>query len=173
MTRGLMKIEEISAYIEIQQVLYRYSRGVDRGDAELIKSVYHPEAIDEHGLFNGAGMEFADLIVKEMGRCTANGAHHITNILIDLDGDTAKVESYFFALNPETEPEGTVSPVSGRYLDRFEQRNGEWKIAHRKVILDWSHSALPVSQWPLHKKFPNGKKNEKDASYEFFRNKNE
>ena len=61
-----MNLEELSAYIEIKQVLYMYCRGVDRGDAELIRSVYHPDAIDEHGPFwQGAGMDFADMIVEE------------------------------------------------------------------------------------------------------------
>lgn len=40
---------EISAHIEIQQVLFRYCRGVDRGDKELLRSVYHPGATDNHG----------------------------------------------------------------------------------------------------------------------------
>jgi len=164
-----MNLEEISSYIEIQQALYRYCRGVDRGDTELLKTVYHPDAIDEHGPFwKGPGMEFADLIVEEMDKRLANGQHHITNVLIELDGETARVESYFISLNPEAKPKGTVAPVSGRYLDRFERRSGEWKIAHRKVILDWSYSALPIEEWPLHRKFPNGKKREEDASFEFF-----
>src|SRR5262245_17777267 len=39
----------------IQEVLARYCRGVDRADLELLRSVYHPDAIDNHGTFNGNG----------------------------------------------------------------------------------------------------------------------
>lgn len=163
-----MDIEKISAYIEIQQVLYTYCRGVDRCDSELIKCIYHPDAIDEHGQFKGKGMRFADMIVGEMEKRSANGQHHITNILIDLDGDVARVESYFLSLNPEVSPEGTVAPVTGRYLDRFERRNGAWKIAHRQVIIDYSYPALPIRVWDLHDKFPKGGKREEDPSYAFF-----
>jgi ketosteroid isomerase-like protein len=166
-----MDLEKISAYLEIQQALYTYCRGVDRGDSELVKSIYHPDAIDEHGQFKGKGMKFADMIVVEMEKRSANGQHHITNIFIDLDGDVARVESYFISLNPEVAPEGTVAPVTGRYLDRFEKRDGAWKIAHRQVVLDYSYPALPSGKWELHDKFPNGGKREHDPSYAFFHKK--
>ena len=166
-----MDLEKISAHLEIQQALYTYCRGVDRCDSELIKSVYHPGAIDEHGLFKGKGMEFAEVIAGEMEKRSANGQHHITNILIDLDGDVARVESYFISLNPEVNPEGSVAPVTGRYLDRFERRDGACKIAHRQVILDYSYQALPPGKWELHDKFPNGAKQGQDLSYEFFQKK--
>jgi ketosteroid isomerase-like protein len=168
---GPMDLDKISAYLEIQQALYTYCRGIDRGDSELIKSIYHPDATDEHGLFKGKGMKFAEVIVGEMEKRSANGQHHITNILIDLDGDVARVESYFISLNPEVSPEGSVAPVTGRYLDRFEKKDGAWKIAHRQVVLDYSYSALPIGHWELHEKFPNGAKREHDPSFTFFKNK--
>ena len=34
---------------EIHEVLMRYCRGIDRCDAELLHSVYHPDATDDHG----------------------------------------------------------------------------------------------------------------------------
>lgn len=34
--------------------------------------------------------------------------------------------------------------VSGRYLDNYEQRAGEWKIVHRRLVWD-SFITLPVS----------------------------
>ena len=34
---------------EILDVLHRYSRGMDRQDRELARSVYHDDAIDVHG----------------------------------------------------------------------------------------------------------------------------
>jgi len=33
---------------EIQEVLTRYTRGADRGDADLIEATYHDDAIDGH-----------------------------------------------------------------------------------------------------------------------------
>ncbi|MCK9470111.1 MAG: nuclear transport factor 2 family protein, partial [Porticoccaceae bacterium] len=57
------ELQEMLDRHKIYQVLTRYCRGVDRGDAALIKSVYHDDAIDDHGMFKGLGKDFADWIV--------------------------------------------------------------------------------------------------------------
>ena len=48
---------------EIEKVLARYCRAIDRTDMELLKSVYHPDGIDNHGVFTGNAMEFAEFII--------------------------------------------------------------------------------------------------------------
>ncbi len=166
----MMDLETISAHLEIQQTIARYCRGVDRGDAELIKSVYHPDGIQEAGpMFNGLGIAFADFLVTELDKSSAICNHFATNIYIELDGDMARVESYFFAVNSLAEPEGAVDVAVARHLDRFECRDGVWKIAHSRIVLDWSHSAvLPVDTWEPHRLFPNGDKREKDPSHNHF-----
>ena len=37
--------------------------------------------------------------------------------------------------------------VGGRYLDRFEKRDGEWRIARRRYVLDWSRNGASTAQW--------------------------
>ena len=115
---------EAADHLEIQQVLYRYCRGVDRGDVDLLKSVYHADATDDHGTFKGGGHEFAANVIGRMNQVPVQGQHHVTNMLIRLDGDRAAVESYFIALNPEPDADGrpALALVTGRYLDRFEKR---------------------------------------------------
>jgi hypothetical protein len=63
--------------------------------------------------------------------------HYVTNSTIDLDGDVAHVETYFIlaALRHQTR-EQFVS--GGRYVDRFERRDGRWAIATRVVICEWA-----------------------------------
>ena len=56
----MLSLDDISSHLEIRQVLATYSRGVDRWDAEILKSVYHPDAIDKHTVFNGTGWDFAE-----------------------------------------------------------------------------------------------------------------
>jgi hypothetical protein len=143
-----MNLEDVAAHLEIQQVLFRYCRGVDRGDAELISSVYHPDAVDTHGPWTGLGKEFATYLVPNMDQVPLIGQHHITNVLIELEGDKAAVESYFVAFHPEATDAGPAHAlVCGRYLDRFERRDTGWRIADRKVVIDVSRALDRVPDW--------------------------
>jgi hypothetical protein len=165
-----MQLDELAAHLEIQQVLYRYCRGVDRGDLELLRSVYHPDAIDRHGAFEGSGYDFAAGLVPRMDQAPCVGQHHITNALIDLRGETAAVESYFIAYHPlPQEDGGGHAMVCGRYLDRFERRHRAWLIAEREVVIDLSQRLEPGSAWSGAHAFPRGARREADPSAELFR----
>ncbi|GAA1545366.1 nuclear transport factor 2 family protein [Nocardioides humi] len=144
----------------IRDALARYARGVDRVDPELIRSVYHPDSSDEHGFVVVSGDEFAD---QEWRSSALRGpSHHLLGEpLIEITGDFAAVETYFIAHQrhgrplqevlaaPEREDaDGDhVSLFVGRYLDRFERRDGEWRIAHRKVVMDLAEES---SERPVH-----------------------
>ena len=96
-----MDIKEALAHIEIRHVLSIYARGVDRADLETLSSVYHPDGTDEHGSFSGLGTAFARKLIEDEKDMTAVGQHHITNVVIQMDGDDdARVESYFLAFHP-------------------------------------------------------------------------
>jgi hypothetical protein len=58
--------------------------------------------------------------------------------LIEVDGDVARSESYLVAYH-RVEHDGREfdSLLGARYVDRFERRSGEWRIAQRSVIVDW------------------------------------
>ncbi len=68
--------------------------------------------------------------------------HYVTNVLIDLDGDTADVESYCLCYLRQAPavaggPQSRAT-VKCRYVDRFERRDGQWRIADRIVVFDES-----------------------------------
>jgi hypothetical protein len=160
-----MTPEETAAHLEITRALYLYCRGIDRGSVALVRSVYHPDAIDERGPHRRLAHQYAaDLLTRveaHRGACQ----HHITNVMIQLDGDKAAVESYFLAISPAAN--GLV-PVGGRYLDRFERRNAEWRIAYRQMVIDWSREPMVMTPSAQHAEFPGGERREKDMSFPDF-----
>jgi SnoaL-like domain len=81
---------------DIRQLLYRYARGVDCADLDLLCSVYHPDGTDHHGNFDGPGEVYARRLVDAEADLAATGNHHITNIFIQLDGDEARVSYDLF-----------------------------------------------------------------------------
>ena len=124
--------------------LANHSRGIDRCDAALLKSVYHPDATVSYGMFNGPAAEFADIIVKLIATRPAT-LHRHCNRSIRLDGDRAVSESYVIAyLERTNEPVPLQTLVGGRYLDRHERRGGIWKLSHRLYVLDWNINRAPT-----------------------------
>lgn len=124
----------------IRQAMYIYARGVDRVDEDLLAASYHPGAWDDHGSWSG-DRETAIEGIMTRGRSGKAKAsmHHIGNILIDLKGDYANVESYFVAYQVTEAGGKTFTRMrAGRYLDRFERRDGAWRVARRRVVDDWS-----------------------------------
>ena len=120
----------------IRDCLAAYCRGVDRLDRELLISCYHEDAIEDHGVFVGDREGFADWVIAFHSRAQHATQHVINNHTCDLDGDVAHTETYymFAAMNVEGAP---LTLSGGRYLDRFEKRNGRWAIALRRVVSDW------------------------------------
>lgn len=120
----------------IRACLYRYCRGIDRADEALLLSVYWPDAQDRHGAYQGTATGFVAQALPRL-KAGGRGVHQINNCLIELHGALAAVESSFFALQtPAATPE-LATMLCGRYLDRFEKRAGDWRIADRTVVYDW------------------------------------
>jgi ketosteroid isomerase-like protein len=117
----------------ILDCIYRYARGVDRDDIDLVASAYHDDAVDDHGFYVGSGRGLGEWVFVRHKESPAS-QHHITNHMAEIDGDTAHAETYFFSINRS--PDDTASLATGRYVDRFERRNGEWRIAVRIVITE-------------------------------------
>jgi hypothetical protein len=136
-------VEELQDRQAILDCLMRYSRGVDRLDRELILSAYHPDAIDDHGMFVGDREEFADWVIGMHSSTHLSQQHCLFNHSCELDGKVAHTETYYmFAGMNRVGPPLVVS--GGRYIDRFEKRDGRWAIAARLCIRDWA----PVEETP-------------------------
>ena len=59
--------------------------------------------------------------------------HHLTTSHIELTGpDTARGWSYFLVMTP------IGIDHSGRYVDDYVAEEGQWLIAHRRVVVEWA-----------------------------------
>jgi SnoaL-like protein len=161
-------LSEMADREAIRDCLYRYSRGVDRCDEDMLRSVYWEDAFDDHCLFAGEREELIAWVIPLLRAMDAT-QHYIANILIRLDGDHADVESYYqgyHCLRSDGKPFHSVQ--GGRYLDRLERRDGEWRIATRKVVVDWFHE-YEGGDWAKgpfgHPEIKPGERHPQDASY--------
>jgi hypothetical protein len=131
----------------ITEVLLGYCRAIDRRDADLMRRVYWPDAIDDHAVFTGNVEEFIAYAFPFMEGVISQ--HVITNVWIDLTGpDEAFSECYFSGFHDLPAENGRLERVvGGRYLDRHERRGGEWRIASRTLAIDWYNERPGNSVW--------------------------
>lgn len=132
--------EELQQYLDREKVrdcLVRLARGEDRRDADLIKSSCWPDARKDYGVFAGTFQEYLDWVVPGSSAIIVT-QHLLGQSLIELDGDTARVETHVNSYHRvDMGEEERDSVIGGRYLDRLEKREGEWRIAERTLIYDW------------------------------------
>ena len=123
----------------IRECMFRYCRGIDRCDEQALRSAYWPDATDQHGPYQGSASGFIDWALQKLQACE-RAVHIISNLSITFhEPSAAAVESYFQALQREPDAQGVQREMflAGRYIDRFEKRDGEWRIAKRMVVYDW------------------------------------
>jgi hypothetical protein len=130
----------------IRDCLFRYSRAIDRCDMELLKTAYWPGAIDRHTGFAGTVEEFAEWAEPRL-RAMPHAVHMLGNIFIRVEGERARVETYFWSVNVLAEGSPREVRAVGRYLDRFERRGEEWRIAERLVVHDWFRESAETGDW--------------------------
>ncbi len=167
---ALTQIDRLATLEAIRACIYRVNRAVDRIDADLLRSAFHPDAILHYGKhYDGAVDGWIASAIKHQG--TQTQAHHLVgNINIQLKGkDEAFVESYELARHKSIVDGQTRDLVLGmRTLDRFSRRNGEWKISERTKIVDWGR-AIDASDGPYENgPMPKGARDKSDASYKLF-----
>lgn len=140
--------EEMADREAIRDCLYRYCRGIDRMDGGLLASAYWPGAMDHHSGFTGTVEQFIDWAIPRLA-AMEQSVHMIGNVLIRIEGDAAKVESYLWSVSvvPGDEPRRVIT--CGRYNDRFEKRDDEWRIAERWVVHDWYEEAPNMGDWSV------------------------
>lgn len=142
-----MSLREIGDRLAIQQVLTRYARGIDRCDVDALKSVWWPGATADYGDGAVDALAWSDGVVTALSAMLRT-QHFLGNMLIDLDGDRAQAETYCRAYHEVESPDGRAEmEVGGRYLDRLERRDDEWRIAERRYVHDWNRNQPSTAQW--------------------------
>lgn len=157
-------VDELSSLAEIQQLQARYCRGIDRADADLVRSVYWEDAFDDHGKFRGTREEYVDWVIPVVRERFAGLQHTLGQSQIELDGDFARCETYF--VQRSLRHDGDSYNATGRYLDRLERRNDEWRILERLTVMEWFSPATPTdAAAATAAAFASGRQDRTDPSY--------
>ena len=132
----------------IREKIALYAHAIDRRRWAMMEALFHPDARFGFGPVEGDWRGFVEQARGIIDPCTAT-QHLLGQTLIGFDGpDIAHCETYMTAMHviPAGYPRPEVFPdreetyaaiVAGRYVDRFEKRSGEWRIARRQGLYDW------------------------------------
>jgi hypothetical protein len=148
------KLNDLISKEQIRQAMARYARGIDRHDEALVRSAYHEDSYDDHGWgYAGSGWELAAHAgrgpdgLPDVWRTTT---HFLGQHLIEVEGDRATSEVYYTSQQIFDDDKGLEWSweVGGRYLDKWERRDEDFKISKRTVIYDWYRTTPNRTPWP-------------------------
>ncbi len=160
-------VQELLDKQALAELVLRYCRGIDRRDYALVRSLYHDDAIDDHGhMFYGGADDYVAWLPSILNgfECTV---HSLSNMLFRIDGDRAEGELYATAYHRTPPAPSREIVVGGRYLDQYSRRDGVWKFQHRALVLDWCRVAEAdlAAYQDLSVGAPTGSAGESDPSY--------
>lgn len=132
----------------IREVIAAYAHAIDRRRWDMMARLFHDDAQFAFGTLVGDWRGFVEQAKAVIEPCLAT-QHQLGQTLIDfVSGTLAHSETYMTAMHtiPPGHPLTELFPdkgviysavIAGRYVDRFEKRGGEWRIAQRTGLYDW------------------------------------
>jgi SnoaL-like domain len=140
-------LQDLQARETIRDRIARVARGEDRRDAAILSACFWPDAACDFGIFAGSFDEYLAWVVPGAPSIPVT-LHTLGQSVIDIEGDTARVETHVTAyhrVDMGAEERDTV--IGGRYLDRLEKRGSEWRIAARTMLYDWCKDTGVSVDW--------------------------
>jgi len=138
MTTEANTLAMLIAKEEIRELAMLYSRGVDRKDAALLRTLYTKDGTDTHGdTFDGTAEAYVQFLERAFPYMRYSG-HHICNHLISVDGHQGEGELYAIAWHviPDGKGGWLEDLMCVRYVDRYRHEDGRWRFAKRVVTYD-------------------------------------
>lgn len=153
---------------EVLDCIVRNSCGNDRFDEARTSGSYHSDGIHELGHTKIPGSLYgAHANHAHAAICEVN-LHNVTMHSCEIDGDVAHAESYVIGLFLDKGCQ-TSRILAGRYIDRLEKREGQWRIVLRRATVEiplQGKAELP-SRKPVHGSgYLKGSRDRSDPSYE-------
>jgi hypothetical protein len=147
MTETSVDTETLTDRAEIADALYRYAAGLDFGDTALLESALTEDAVvDLTAAVTKLGLDFPVLAPREVvvhALASAVGpldtSHSITNVRIELTGDTATARCYaqanHYLPGEGPNPERTRHALMmNRYTAELARDGARWRI--RRLLID-------------------------------------
>lgn len=140
------RVQQLQDEKAIREVVVRYGEYLDAKDYAGYASLFASDGVWTGGFGSATGPAAIQAMLEknlgkpEPGFVNKSNFHLMTTVVVDVDGDTAKVRSRYMFVTAS--PENRPSPsLAGRYVDEFVRENGMWKIRKRTT-----HGVIPYRE---------------------------
>ncbi|MFC3608801.1 nuclear transport factor 2 family protein [Stutzerimonas tarimensis] len=161
-------LEQVEARQALQQLNARFSRAMDRMDRCLMVSLWCDDGEIDWGSHKGSAKPFV-IAATTADEALERSFHSVSNEYFEVDGTHAIGEVSVIIVSTLVEEGAKIDRlIGGRYLDRYRQEDGHWKIAKRTFVHDWNMN-LPSSanyEEGMFALFLKGKRDKTDPSYQ-------
>ena len=116
----------------IRELLANYCFHLDNKNFDAMAALFTPDGVWETAFGTGTGRP--GIVAQARGIASSprpRRVHLNSNIVIDLDGDTATVRSYWALV--QNSPGGPAIGSGGAYDDRLVKQDGQWFFEHRRI----------------------------------------
>jgi hypothetical protein len=126
----------------IETLIMTYAERVDLGDfggvADLFDGATYRSALGDDVMVQegrGAVLNTFETMVRKYDDGTPRTKHVTTNVMVEVDGDTATARSYYTVMQ-QTEVLALQPIICGRYHDAFAKQGGAWRFTDRLIFSD-------------------------------------
>lgn len=164
-------LEQLLSKQAISEVLYRYPRGLDLLDRDILLSLGHANGTVQFGKMRfDPWASFVDWLLEAHKSMLSNN-HRMTNMLIEVRGDKAVSETTGTATLVVAVEKDQIEErwMHSRYLDRWSRRNGRWAIDSRQSVTDFRRiEVFPASELKTRYSTLGDRLGKDDPSYKLF-----
>ena len=147
------ELRDLIAERAIRRVLVAYTFATDAKDVSGVRACFWADAtLDWQYLGVGAAADVLPVVAAANDQFVHHQHFLVQGLItVDPDGTTAASHSYALAYLRSAQPGSDAFDlvVGVHYHDRHERREGEWRIAHRRVLTPWMRRDPVVDDAPV------------------------
>jgi ketosteroid isomerase-like protein len=148
---------------EIEDLMARYLYAFDWQDPEAYAATFTEDGVLEFAGGTERGREelaqvMRDMAVREKAKADASFPprrhrvrHYVTNLVLEIDGDTARSTSYWWEFNNDARAGRPYLGTYGHYEDELKRVDGRWLFAHRKIYNEENPNLRATDQNPVYR----------------------
>ncbi|WP_370324159.1 nuclear transport factor 2 family protein [Euzebya sp.] len=125
--------EQLAAIRDVEQVFVTYFDRVDAKDPEGAAALFAEDARIE--IMTGRQITGRDAYARTLAAVLgqyARTSHHLSNVKVTVEGDTARLVAYVDAVHRMRE-DGRIWELWARIVDVLERRDGEWVVVEHTL----------------------------------------